>query len=391
MKPLLMPLLALLFTSAVAVQHEAESIHVTRPWSRALPPVSQNGAAYVTLMNDGHHSDRLMGASSPVAQRAELHAHSMEGDVMKMRPVTSVELPPGKKLELKPGGLHLMLLGLKHPLKQGDRFPLTLRFADAPPITVEVVVQPADAKGPEGMQHEPGSGRTHERHAVTETRTEHVHDKQMNMPAATAQAPTLALMLKDGDAGGFVLMLDTTRFRFAKEHADGPHVTGEGHAHLYVDGKKIGRVYAPRYELKPLAAGVHEIEVGLYSNNHMAYSVGGNPVSQRFVVLVTKSRRSKDSQLHRVDLDIEHGKVNIKNKTIRVAQGDVVELRWSSDKNQTLHLHGYDIEAKVRLNSPVVMRFDAFATGRFPLEIHGDNQGGAPVGAVLIYLEVHPR
>lgn len=389
MKPLLLLLLAPLFISAAAAQHEAESIHVTHPWSRALPPVSQNGAAYVTLMNGGHYADKLIGASSPVAQRAELHAHSMEGGVIKMRPVTSLELPPGKKFELKPGGLHVMLIGLKHPLKQGDRFPLTLRFANTPPITVEVVVRPADAKGPEGMQREPGSG-AHERHAMTETKTEHVHDKQMNMPAA--QAPTLALVLKDGDAGGFVLMLDTTRFRFAKEHADGPHVAGEGHAHLYVDGKKIGRIYAPRYELKPLAAGVHEIEVGLYSNNHMAYAADGKPVAARFAVLVSKSYQgSKNSQLQRVDLAIDHGKVNIKDKTIRVAQNDMVELRWSSDKNQTLHLHGYDIEAEVRPNSPVVMHFDAFATGRFPVEIHGDSQGGAHAGAVLIYLEVHPR
>lgn len=386
MKPLLMLLLALLFTSAAAAQHEAESIHVTGPWSRALPPVSQNGAAYVTLMNGGDRADKLIGASSPVAQRAEFHAHNMEGGVMKMRPVTSVELPPGKKVEFKPGGLHVMLIGLRQPLKQGDRFPLTLRFANTPPITVEVVVQSAGAKGPEGMHHEPGGGRAHERHAMTEARTEHGHGKQMNMPAA--QAPTLALMLRDGDAGGFVLMLDTTRFRFAKEHVDGPHVAGEGHAHLYVDGKKIRRIYGPLYELKPLAAGVHEIEVSLYTNNHMAYAVDGNPVSQRFVVLVTKSHRSKDSQLQRVDLGIEHGKVNIKDKTIRVAQNDMVELRWSSDGNQTLHLHGYDIEAEVRPNSPVVMHFDAFATGRFPVEIHGGSQGG---GAVLVYLEVHPR
>jgi FtsP/CotA-like multicopper oxidase with cupredoxin domain len=110
------------------------------------------------------------------------------------------------------------------------------------------------------------------------------------------------------------------------------------------------------------------------------------------VVLVQKShRRSKDSQLQRIDLTIGHGKVNVKDKTIRVAQGDVVELHWSSDMNQPLHLHGYDIEAQVRPDSPVTMRFDAFATGRFPVEIHGDGRAGAHGHDALVYLEVHPR
>jgi hypothetical protein len=390
MKPLLL-IAALLFTSATAAaQHEAGSIQVMHPWSRALPPVSANGAAYVTLMNSGHHADKLVGASSPVAQRAELHTHSMEGGVMKMRPVSSVELAPGKEVEFKPGGLHVMLIGLKHPLKKGDRFPLTLQFAHTPPMTVEVTVQAADARRPESMHHEHADNHAHEKHAMGGAKHEHSHDQQMNMSAA--QAPTLALMLKDSDAGGLTLVLDTTRFRFAPEHVDGAHVAGEGHTHLYIDGKKIGRIYAPRYELRPLTPGVHEIEVGLYTNNHMAYVADGKPVAGRFVVLVEKpSHRNKDSQLQHVDLTIEHDKVNVKDKTIRVAQGDVVELCWSSDKNQTLHLHGYDIEAEVRPSSPVVMRFVAFATGRFPVEIHGGGHAGAHDQAALLYLEVRPR
>lgn len=309
---------------------------------------------------------------------------------MKMRPVTSVELLPGKKVEFKPGGLHVMLIGLKQPLKQGAHFPLTLRFAHTPPVTVEVVVQATDATGPEGMRQAHASANGHEKHGMAGAKDGHAHDRQMNMPAA--HAPTLAVTLKDSDAGGFILMLDTTRFRFAKEHVDDPHVTGEGYAQIYVDGKKIDRIYAPRYELKPLTPGVHDIEVGLYGNDHMIHTADGKPVSRRFVMLVSKFyHRSKDAQLQRVDLTIERGKVNVKEKTIRVAEGDVVELRWSSDVKQTLHLHGYDIEAEVRPNAPVVMRFDAFATGRFPVEIHGGSHTGSHGQPVLLYLEVRPR
>ncbi len=368
-----------LSASAVAQQYESGAIRATNAWSRALPPVSANGAVYVSLMNNGPRTDKLTGASSPVAQRVELHTHTTESGVMKMRAAASVELSPGKKVELKPGGLHLMLIGLKQPLKEGEHFPLTLRFAHASPMEVEVVVLPTAAKGPATMHQHQGALQNNP-----------AHDKLLNLPGA--QAPTLALDIQDKDPGTLMLLLDTSRFRFAKEHADGPHVAGEGYAQLAVDGKDIARIYASRYELKSLAPGVHEIEVGLYTNNHMAYAADGKPVAGRFVLLISKSyHRSKDSQLQSVDLALEHGKVNVKDKTIRVAQGDVVELRWSSDVNQTLHLHGYDIETEVRPGSPVVMRFGAFATGRFPVEIHGGSHGDAHDQAVLIYLEVHPR
>jgi hypothetical protein len=216
------------------------------------------------------------------------------------------------------------------------------------------------------------------------------YDKLLNMPAA--QAPKLAVAMQDTDAGGLILTFDTTRFRFVEGHADGPHVTGEGYAYLYIDGKKTGRIYAPRYELKPLTPGVHEIEVRLFTNNHMAYAADGKLVAARFVVLVSKSYRpSKDGQIQHIDLALEHGKVNVKDKTIRVGQGDVVELRWSSDVKHILHLHGYDIETEVRPGSPVTMRFVAFATGRFPVEIHGDSRGSSHGEAVLLYLEVRPK
>lgn len=90
--------------------------------------VSTNSAAYLLLRNTGGTSDRLAGAESSVASRVEIHESSMEGEVMRMRKVDGLEIPAGSEVELKPGGLHLMLLGLDEPLTEGEEIEITLRF-----------------------------------------------------------------------------------------------------------------------------------------------------------------------------------------------------------------------------------------------------------------------
>ena len=144
----------LLASTALAQHYEGGPVHVMSPWSQALPPVSENGAVYVTLRNHGEVVDRLVGASSPMANRAELHGHSMEDGMMKMRPVESIALTPGKYVKLEPGGNHLMLFGLKKPLKEGEQCPLTLEFEKASSVEVVVTVQALGSKGPEMTGHE---------------------------------------------------------------------------------------------------------------------------------------------------------------------------------------------------------------------------------------------
>lgn len=144
----------LLATTASAQHYEDGPIHVMSPWSQALPAVSKNGAVYVTLMNHGEIADRFVGASTPMADRAELHGHTMDGGVMKMRPVEAVVLSPGEYVKLEPGGNHIMLFGLEKPLKAGEQFPLTLEFAEAPPMEVVVTVQPLGADAPQAGGHE---------------------------------------------------------------------------------------------------------------------------------------------------------------------------------------------------------------------------------------------
>lgn len=126
----------------------APGIVVNEPWARASAGAARTGAAYLTLSNPGADGDRLVAATTPVAGRVELHTHVRDGDVMRMRPVEAIEIPAGAKADLKPGGLHIMLLDLKAPLKQGETFPLTLQFEKGRAQTVTVAIQAAGAAGP---------------------------------------------------------------------------------------------------------------------------------------------------------------------------------------------------------------------------------------------------
>jgi copper(I)-binding protein len=122
------------------------AIAIGHPWARATVPGQPIGAGYLSLDNRGTADDRLVAGRTAAAERVELHAMWMEGDVMRMRQRDAIDLPAGSKVELRPGGSHLMLVGLKAPLKAGDRFPLTLTFEKAGTVEVVVYVQ-AEAPG----------------------------------------------------------------------------------------------------------------------------------------------------------------------------------------------------------------------------------------------------
>ncbi len=138
-------LLLLIPTHLAAHDYKVGTISVDHPWARATAGQAPNGAAFMLLTNAGDQADYLVGAATDVADRVELHQHTMEDGVMKMRPVEKIEIAPGGEALLKPGGLHVMLLGLKAPLKEGERFPLTLTFEEAGPLEVEVAVDAVGA------------------------------------------------------------------------------------------------------------------------------------------------------------------------------------------------------------------------------------------------------
>jgi copper(I)-binding protein len=143
-----MLLSALVFAPVVSLA-QSDGIQIENAWSRAAMQ-GRTGVVYLTIVDHGA-ADRLTGVSSPVADKAELHESFSEGGVSKMRPVASLALDQGKQVVLGPGGYHIMLTDLKRPLNQGDAFPVTLTFANAGQVTVQVAVQRPGAAMPMHM------------------------------------------------------------------------------------------------------------------------------------------------------------------------------------------------------------------------------------------------
>jgi periplasmic copper chaperone A len=143
---------------AFSATAQQSGITVSDAWARAMPPGAKAGAAYVTVTNNGTAPDRLVGASTPVAGKAQLHTMTDDNGVMKMRPVDAIELKPGASVTLKPGGYHVMLFDVKQPLSAGQSFPLTLTFEKAGPVETKVTVAKAGAMAPSAMGDMPGMG-----------------------------------------------------------------------------------------------------------------------------------------------------------------------------------------------------------------------------------------
>ena len=149
-------LAALLGSSLLANAHDYQvgALHIEHPWSRAMPPVAPTAAAYFVVHNQGSAADRLLGVSTPLAAKAELHEHLHADGLMKMQQVQSVAIPAGGEVRFAPMGYHVMLFGLQQQAKDGERFPLTLRFEKAGEVQVEVVVRTEAPVADAGQGHE---------------------------------------------------------------------------------------------------------------------------------------------------------------------------------------------------------------------------------------------
>lgn len=136
-------------TTAASHPNHPGDITVERAWAGATPGPVRNGAVYLTVTDAGA-PDRITGVSAPMAEGAGMHESSNENGIMRMRPVQSLPVTPGQPVTFAPGGYHIMLTGLKHPLRPGETFPLTLTFERTAPVTVSVTVEKAGASAPSG-------------------------------------------------------------------------------------------------------------------------------------------------------------------------------------------------------------------------------------------------
>ena len=147
-------LISAVFTATTAVSALADGIMAKDPFAFATAASAKAGGAYITLMNHGGEADRLIGAKADVSKIVEVHEHIKDGDVMRMREVEAgIELPAGGMIEMKPGGYHVMFMGLNAPLEEGQNIPVTLVFESGKEMTVDVPVKKRGAHSHSGHSH----------------------------------------------------------------------------------------------------------------------------------------------------------------------------------------------------------------------------------------------
>ena len=143
---------ALLATVALAAQardYKLGTLEIVNPWTRATPASAPSGGGFLVITNTGKTADRLIAVKSQTSGKVEIHEMKMDGNVMRMRELEKgLEIPPGGTVELKPGGYHIMFMGLKAPFEKDTRVPATLVFEKAGSIDVELSVVPLGAGAP---------------------------------------------------------------------------------------------------------------------------------------------------------------------------------------------------------------------------------------------------
>ncbi|UCV20998.1 copper chaperone PCu(A)C [Ferribacterium limneticum] len=147
-------LAASLMFSAGVLAGAADNVSVQDPYVRLAPPNAPATGAFMVIKNNGDKDVKVVKADNPVSKVTELHTHINDGGVMKMRPVPSIDIKAKGEAVLKPGSLHVMMIDIKTPMKEGDVVPITLSFDDGSTKQVDAkVVRPMAAPMPAAMEH----------------------------------------------------------------------------------------------------------------------------------------------------------------------------------------------------------------------------------------------
>jgi copper(I)-binding protein len=145
--------LMLLATPAMAHDQMAGTLHIIHPAIPLPSGMAKSAAGYVTISNEGETPEELVGVRSPFAASTTLHRTIFEDGIAKMRPVIAVPIAPGEVVNLEPGGMHVMFMGLTGTVAEGDMIPATLIFRHAGEVAVEFMIDPADGMDHSTMDH----------------------------------------------------------------------------------------------------------------------------------------------------------------------------------------------------------------------------------------------
>lgn len=227
---------------------------------------------------------------------------------------------------------------------------------------------------------------------ISYTAGEHSHGDS-ELLEVTGDAPIVAMEVFEDPKSGWNLRFDTTGFTFAPEAASTEAVEGEGHLHLYVDGVKQGRIYGEWWHLPDLPEGEHEVIIELSANDHRTYAVDGEPIQATATVTGTGGDGAGDGHDHGeseemadeemadmadgmeadggvlIEASVTADQVDTASDRYEVPLNSEVTIEVSADRNEHIHLHGYDVMADVTAEQPGTISFDATVPGTFEVEL----------------------
>jgi len=180
-----------------------------------------------------------------------------------------------------------------------------------------------------------------------------------------AAAPTVTNLRVTEIVTGWLVEFDVTGHDFSESAKDGPHIEGQGHGHLYVDGTKLATIFGPMYLIDELPAGDHMISVTLNANDHATLTLNGEPIGAMTTITVEEGV-SPTASVTVVDGEPSEGIVRIE-----VTEGDTVIFEVISDVSDEVHVHGLDIYGDAVAGETLLMTFEANLTGIWEIELEG--------------------
>ncbi len=192
----------------------------------------------------------------------------------------------------------------------------------------------------------------------------------------TETVPNLGIRVTVDEEGRHVLVVEAPGFTFTGADVFDP-VPGEGHAHLYVDGELMTMIYAPEFRLPQFDPGTYQLMVTLSTNDHLEYTVGGEPLSTMTTLMIEEAKKDQTpdstatigSERIEVTVEVHDGTVATRSEQIAVDLGLTVVLTVTSDIADEVHIHGYDHRMELNPGEPVSIEFVADIPGIFEIEL----------------------